>query len=95
MTRFTFNLEYVMDEIELLLENFEADEVVITSDHGNAFGERFLYQHPIYVEVEAVKAVPWVETRANDTKSLINIDTSPAQQSSLSKEEKLAVLGYY
>lgn len=84
-----------MDEIELLLENFEADEVVITSDHGNAFGERFLYQHPIYVEAEAVKAVPWVETRANDTKSLINIDTSPAQQSSLSKEEKLAVLGYY
>lgn len=95
VTRFTFNLEYVMDEIELLLENFEADEVVITSDHGNAFDERFLYQHPIYVEAEAVKAVPWVETRGNDTKSLTNIDTSPAQQSSLSKEEKLAVLGYY
>jgi hypothetical protein len=33
------NLSVVLDDVELLFKNIDADPAVISADHGNAFGE--------------------------------------------------------
>ena len=60
------NLRWVLDDVELLLENVDAETVVISSDHGNLIGEWRCYGHRPYVPIKAVKRVPWVETTAAD-----------------------------
>jgi hypothetical protein len=61
------NLEGVLDDVELLLENVDADPVVLSSDHGNAIGEWGIYGHPNGCLHPSVKEVPWIETTAEDT----------------------------
>ena len=62
------NLRYVLDDVELLLDNLDADRVVITADHGNGVGEFGVYGHPSDLLVPtAIRRVPWVETAARDT----------------------------
>ncbi|GAB6862241.1 sulfatase-like hydrolase/transferase [Haloplanus litoreus] len=61
------NLEYVLDDVALLLENVDAETVVITADHGNALGECGFYGHPPLNPHPSVRRVPWVETSARDT----------------------------
>ncbi len=63
------NLELVLDDLELLFANLDADRVVVTADHGNAFGEHHLYGHPGGVDVPVLREVPWCETTAADTRS--------------------------
>ncbi|WP_254769054.1 sulfatase-like hydrolase/transferase [Salinilacihabitans rarus] len=63
------NLRYVLDDVELLLENVDAETVAITADHGESFGEGFAYGHPEGFLHPVVKRVPWVETTAADTGS--------------------------
>jgi hypothetical protein len=60
------NLRWVLDDVKILLENVDAETVVISSDHGNAIGEWGCYGHRPYVPLPAVKRVPWVETSAVD-----------------------------
>jgi hypothetical protein len=60
------NLEYVLEEVALLLENLDADRVVVTADHGNAMGEGYLYGHVAKVAHRGVREVPWYETHATD-----------------------------
>lgn len=88
------NLRWVLDDVELLLENVDAEKVVITADHGNAIGEWGCYGHRPYVPINAVKRVPWIETTATDLgthepeikeKSEINEDLV---------EKRLKALGY-
>lgn len=89
------NLRYVLEEVELLLSNFDADQAVITSDHGNAFGEWGIYGHPIGFQHPVVKNVPWAVTEGNDTGSH---DPEPipesTDESTLNPEERLQALGY-
>lgn len=61
------NLRLVLDEVELLLENVNAEKVVVTADHGNAFGEYSIYGHPEGMPLPTVKKVPWMETSAVDS----------------------------
>lgn len=63
------HLEYVLDEVEVLLDNIDADRVVISSDHGEAFGEFGIFRHPKYVPLPMLKKVPWVTTTATDKKT--------------------------
>lgn len=60
------NLRYALDDVELLLQNLDADRVVITSDHANCIGEFGIYGHPPYIPHPALKRVPWVELSATD-----------------------------
>jgi hypothetical protein len=60
------NLRLVLDEVADLLENVDADRVVVTADHGEAFGEWGFYEHPVGCPHPAVRRVPWVETTAID-----------------------------
>lgn len=59
-------LRWVLDDVEELLENIDAEKVVITSDHGEAFGEWKAYGHPEGFPHPVVRKVPWVETTAKD-----------------------------
>ena len=61
------NLRLVLDSVERLLENFEAENVAITADHGDLFGEWGLYSHAAGVFHPDLKRVPWVEAVAHDT----------------------------
>jgi hypothetical protein len=60
------NLRYVLDDVALLLNNVDVEKVVITSDHGNAFGEYGVYGHPKGYPLDCLREVPWVETAATD-----------------------------
>lgn len=61
------NLRYVLDDVETLLRNVDAETAVITADHGNGLGEYGVYGHPPGVAIPALRRVPWVETTACDT----------------------------
>ena len=60
------NLRYVLDDVGLLLTNMNAEKVIISADHGNAFGEWGQYGHPTNVPISVLRDVPWVETTSQD-----------------------------
>jgi hypothetical protein len=87
------NLELALDDIGLLLENVDAEHAVITSDHGNALGEWFVYGHPPTMPMDCLRVVPWVETTAVDRGT--HVPETVAQTSEeTDREEQLAALGY-
>ncbi|MFB6163071.1 MAG: hypothetical protein ABEJ86_06515 [Halococcoides sp.] len=88
------NLRWVLDDVELLLENVDAERVVISSDHGNLIGEWGCYGHRPYVPIGAVKRVPWVETTATDEHTHDpDIDESITEDEA-TLEDRLEALGY-
>jgi hypothetical protein len=63
------NLDYVLDEVELLLDNVDAAAAAVTADHGNAMGERHLYGHVGGVAHPRIREVPWYETTGTDKRT--------------------------
>lgn len=86
-------LRLVLDEVGLLLDNLDAEKVVITSDHGEAFGEGLAYGHPEGFLHPVVKRVPWAETSATDT-GTYEPDISTEKGVSVDVEDHLRDLGY-
>lgn len=60
------NLRLVLDEVELLVENVDAETVAITADHGELLGELRVYGHPSGLPHPDLIRVPWIETTATD-----------------------------
>ncbi len=90
------DLRYVLDDIELLLENIAAEKVVISADHGEAFGEYGILGHKIGSIHPKIRKVPWVVTTGEDTQSYTP-DTEEPTISDVSREElnrQLRALGY-
>jgi len=93
------NLAPVMSDVELLLENVDAESVIITADHGNFLGENDEWGHPPSSTHAAVRHVPWWETTATNEQthtpeSHRDTESSGSSSSSMSQQEKLAALGY-
>ncbi len=86
-------LRYVLDDIELLLSNIDAEKVVISADHGEAFGEYGLYEHRSGSLHPKVRFVPWIVTSANDTESY-SPRIEPVEQRDVSTDDMLRALGY-
>lgn len=86
------NLRFVLDDVDILRRNIDADPFVISSDHGNAAGEYGIYGHPENVPLPCLREVPWVETSASDehTHEPASYDVSEAGD----VEERLESLGY-
>lgn len=88
------NLEYVLDAIDPLLE-IASGKVVITSDHGNALGERArpipikLYGHPTEIYHPVLRNVPWAEIRAEK-----DGEEPEDEELEADVEDKLRQLGY-
>lgn len=59
-------LRYVLDDVQILLSNIEAENTVITADHGDALGEWGVYDHPAGFLHPVVTQVPWIRTTAED-----------------------------
>lgn len=87
------NLSYVLEDVDLLRSNVDAERVVLTADHGNALGEWGMYGHPNGFVHPSVKRVPWVETSANDTGDYEpEVAETGAHEQSV--DERLESLGY-
>jgi hypothetical protein len=86
-------LRAVLDEVEMLLENYDADKVAITADHGEAFGEWTFYSHNIGCPHPAVRRVPWVETTAKD-EGTFEPSIERVDGVSANIEDQLTQLGY-
>lgn len=65
------DLRFVLEEgVGPLLNNVDADRVVITADHGDGFGDWGCFAHVAGDPRPPVRKVPWVVTEARDTGSL-------------------------
>jgi hypothetical protein len=88
-------LRYVLDDVEILLENIDAETVAISADHGESFGEYWEYGHKTGSVNPYVRTVPWVETTAKDTESYSPSISPPSdKESDDAVEDRLAALGY-
>lgn len=89
---YTTELESVIKSVGVLLNNYDAERAIITSDHGEAFGEWFGYKHRGGTIHPKVRRVPWVQTTAQDRETIKpNLDLSCSE---LSRDEILDALGY-
>lgn len=86
------NLRYVLDEVEVLLQNFDGD-TVITADHGEMFGPSPFIGHAEGIPHPKLKRVPWVNVSSEDTHSR-QVDIELPTESEEEIEERLAALGY-
>jgi len=66
-TAYEDNLRHVLDSVETLLRNVDAEIAVVTADHGNGFGEHGIYGHPRLRTRRTLREVPWITTTAADT----------------------------
>lgn len=87
------NLREVLTEVELLLNNTDFDNVIITADHGNGFGELGIYGHPSNRTHPCLRKVPWVKTTAQDIGDYIPQEYN-RESDEISLEDRLAALGY-
>ncbi|ELZ04979.1 hypothetical protein C481_03482 [Natrialba asiatica DSM 12278] len=91
-SQYISELESVIDSVGTLLENFDADRVVITSDHGEAFGEWLGYKHRGGTIHPHVRRVPWAVTTATDTHTYApELDL---KETEMEREKMLEALGY-
>lgn len=86
-------LRYVLDSVELLLDNIDAPSVVITADHGEAFGEYGVVGHDPGRFHPKVRKVPWVRTSATDKREY-EPEMNFSLSTSVSTEDQLKALGY-
>ena len=54
------NLRLVMEQAQELAQELDG-EVIITSDHGEAFGEQGVWEHHIETHIPALIEVPWLK----------------------------------
>lgn len=90
-------LRYVLDEVEVLLRNIDAETVAITADHGEGFGEYGIYGHQIGSLHPHIRTVPWVETTAKDSGAhspSIEAPDDKNEKADQSTEELLEAMGY-
>lgn len=86
------NLRYVLNEVDTLCDNFDAEDAILSADHGNAVGDDGLYGHPARVDIEQIQRVPWVSVSATDDR--IITPTIDRVHTDVSREEQLRALGY-
>lgn len=92
-TEYLNMLRWVLDDVEILLENIDRENVVITADHGEAFGEYGIYRHHAGSLHPKIRWVPWVRTTANDRNSY-SPEFDPAESTERSVDDALKALGY-
>lgn len=80
-----------LDTLSTLLENYDADSVLITADHGEAFGEWNDYGHNDGKINPKVRKVPLAWTTATDNGTR---EPQVNQSGSATVEEHLKALGY-
>lgn len=85
-------LHIVLQSVEKLLNNIDAENVIISADHGNAIGEWGIYGHPRKLQTPVLRKVPWVSTTAKDTGKYIPNEHNTENTSNINSQ--LEALGY-
>ena len=92
------NLNHVLDSVDLLLSNIEAEKVVISADHGQALGEDGVWNHPPGSHLRCLREVPWCVTTASDSGNYQPewdiSDSNNKYKTTKSVKNKLENLGY-
>lgn len=89
-------LAFGLDSVRTLVDDIDADDIVITADHGEAFGEFGLYAHPM-IPVPCLREVPWIETAGNGQNKYKPQLIQPAENDdnlASEVEKQLKALGY-
>jgi len=95
------NLEYALESVSGLVDKLDG-QTVLTSDHGNAFGERAepfptrVYGHAPGVCIPALTTVPWFICESDSTKEIVS-EQSDSKETDVQGdviEERLKSLGY-
>jgi hypothetical protein len=89
-------LRFVMDSVQTLIRNIDADDIVISADHGEAFGEFGVYAHPM-LPIPALRSVPWVKTTGlgqDEYNPRLTPPTEGGDNLEEDVEEQLELLGY-
>lgn len=88
-------LGYGLDSVATLIEDIDAEDIVLTADHGEAFGEFGLYAHPM-IPIPALREVPWIETTGQGRGEYTLWVEPSAEDDDLEEavEEQLEMLGY-
>ena len=97
------NLRLALDGVGTLLENLDAQEVILTADHGESFGEYGgKFGHIDGYPTPQVKKVPWITTTATDEETVIpesryhgNIDAQTSEFDDRDLKSHLKDLGYF
>jgi hypothetical protein len=87
------HLKYVLDDVKMLLNNLDAEKVVISADHGEAFGEWGIYGHGSVLLHPQVKVVPWTITSASNVGEY-EPSLQVEQSSNKKVSDQLEALGY-
>lgn len=82
-----------LNELQILLNNIDAEKIVISADHGDAFGEWGVYGHNPGNFHPKVRNVPWALTSGVDKKTY-NPQIQPKNVFTSSLTEQLEALGY-
>jgi len=87
------NLRYVLDDIAILANNTDRETAIITSDHGNGYGEYLIYGHPMHIPFGTLRTVPWASIT---TENSGEYDPPEQQEGQIaaSRGEQLEALGY-
>jgi hypothetical protein len=86
-------IRFALDEVEIALNNIDAEKVIITADHGEAFGEYGIYGHTVGSLHPQVRHVPWAQTTATDSDTYEPMIKEENERKN-STEEMLEALGY-
>jgi hypothetical protein len=87
------NLKYVLPEVQILINNFAAPKTIISSDHSNAVGQKYMYGHPGYVQMLILREVPYIIISAED-EQLIEPSIDRHAADNLQRKKQLDSLGY-
>jgi hypothetical protein len=90
------DLRWVLDDVEILLENMDQEKIVITADHGDAFNEYGVMSHKIGAIHPKIRKVPWVLTSGTDTETYEPTIERPTDSAVETEEinDQLEALGY-
>lgn len=95
------NLRKVLEEVEILKDNINAEKLVVTADHGNGLGrplskERFVYGHRGKIYTDTLRKVPWIEIEARDKKGYTpeGVDKEEHREKEEIVKDALKDLGY-
>lgn len=70
-------------------------KTIITSDHGNAFGEYGLFGHPAGYHIQALVKVPWLEANFKKRKKIQEgVIKDSGTRDAYNLKKRLSDLGY-
>lgn len=87
------NLSVTLPHVQTLVENLSG-KTVLTSDHGNAFGEWGVYGHPARSYIAPLVRVPWLEIPFDERKDIEATNAGEGFSDQEPSGEQLRALGY-